>query len=291
MTNGVFTSNNPSIPAVSATGTDGASGIDASSDTGTAVSAQNFTSGSAVSAIANADGTGVTAQSDTGTGVVTQGIQGIGLWAIGPGAIPVTPPISQAAIFAQSGLGTTCILATSDNGVAVEATAQGSTAVSATSNSGTALSAISDRGVGVIANGGGEAPGVTATADSGTGVEARSNTGAGVTGESVTNTGVAGITGTGIGVSADGGSAGVALRVIGKVQVQGNSVGSVTLAAGTKTLTVTNGAATADSLILLTPLDDPRASLWIGARSAGSFTIEASKALPAAVTIAFLIVN
>ena len=79
--------------------------------------------------------------------------------------------------------------------------------------------------------------------------------------------------------------------MIGKLEVQGNSVGSVTMAAATKTVTVSNAAATANSLIFLTPLEDPKAFLWIGARSAGSFTIDASTALPAAVTIGFLIIN
>ena len=60
--------------------------------------------------------------------------------------------------------------------------------------------------------------------------------------------------------------------------------------AGTKTLKVNNAGAPANSLIFLTPLEDPQA-LWIGARKAGSFTIDTSKALPAKVTIVFLIIN
>jgi len=104
-------------------------------------------------------------------------------------------------------------------------------------------------------------------------------------------TGVYGSSQSGIGVTADGGSGGVALQVIGKVEVQGNSVGSVTMAAGTKTLTVPNAAATPDSLIFLTPLDNPQEFLWIGTRNAGSFTISASKALPTKITITFLIIN
>ena len=63
------------------------------------------------------------------------------------------------------------------------------------------------------------------------------------------------------------------------------------MAAHTKTLTVSNPAATPNSLILLTPLDNPQELLWIGARSAESFTIDASNALPTNVTIMFLIVN
>jgi hypothetical protein len=62
-------------------------------------------------------------------------------------------------------------------------------------------------------------------------------------------------------------------------------VGSVTMAANTRTLTVGNAAATANSLVLLTPLDNPQAFLWIGARSTGSFTIDASQPSPTNVTI------
>ena len=61
--------------------------------------------------------------------------------------------------------------------------------------------------------------------------------------------------------------------------------------AGTKTPKVNNAGAPANSLIFLTPLEDPQAFLWIGARKAGSFTIDTSKTLPAKVTIAFLIIN
>jgi hypothetical protein len=111
-------------------------------------------------------------------------------------------------------------------------------------------------------------------------------------GSTVTSTGVAGSTDTGIGVSADGGVAGVALQLIGKIQVQGNSVGSVTLGAGKRTLKVSNAAATADSLIFLMPLETPpQAFLSIGARSAGSFTIEAGTAQTKPMTIGFLIIN
>ena len=67
-------------------------------------------------------------------------------------------------------------------------------------------------------------------------------------------------------------------------------MGTVTMGK-TTTLTVPNPAATPNSLIFLTPLGNPEAFLWIAARKAGSFTIDASKALPAPVTIMFLIIN
>ena len=104
--------------------------------------------------------------------------------------------------------------------------------------------------------------------------------------------GLSGNSESGIGVSATASTAAdVALQVNGRVEVQGSSAGSVTMAKGTKTLTVSNAAVTANSLIFPTPLGDPNAFLWIGARSAGSFTIDSSTTLPAAVTIGFFIMN
>lgn len=66
---------------------------------------------------------------------------------------------------------------------------------------------------------------------------------------------------------------------------------SVAMVKGTKTLTVVTGAATPNSLILLTPLDNPQAYLWISAHNITSFTIDASQKLPADVTIMYLIIN
>jgi hypothetical protein len=130
---------------------------------------------------------------------------------------------------------------------------------------------------------GGTAPGIIASSNTSTAISGSSTTGTGVYGESTSA--------SGIGITAYNNSEGVALQVIGKIEVQSNSVGSVTMAAGTKTLTVSNAAATANSLILLTPLNNPLEFLWIGARYAGSFTIDAGKPLPFAVTIMFLIIN
>ena len=84
---------------------------------------------------------------------------------------------------------------------------------------------------------------------------------------------------------------GVGLRVRGSVQILGSSAGSVTLPAGATTQTVTAAVATAQSLVLLTPLQDPGARLWISGRAAGSFTISASGPMPAPVTIQYLVIN
>lgn len=204
-------------------------------------------------------GTAVFAQS--GTGNAPHPPPGIGVHAVGAGASP-TNSVSQAAIVAEGGSGNG-VVALTTNGTAISASdgAKGNGVLAGT-NGGIAVNA-TDNGSGVAVN---------AISDGGTGV--------------------AGNTGTGVGVSAQATDAnGIALQVIGKVEVQGNSVGSVTMAAGTKTLTVTNAAATPNSLIFLTPLENPHAFLWIGERNAGKFTIDASTALPAKVTIGFLIIN
>lgn len=103
-------------------------------------------------------------------------------------------------------------------------------------------------------------------------------------------TGVSSSSTSGTGVLAHSDS-GTALRVEGLLQVAGSAVGQVTLAAGTSSLTVSAPAATAASLVLLTPLGNPRVPLWISARAAGSFTIAAGRPVPTAVTIQYLIVN
>jgi hypothetical protein len=265
--------------AVTATGTNGAYGISASSDNGTGVS------GIATSATGvfggSISGTGVNATSETGLGLFASSGGEFAVQVFAPGSnLNDTPPGSPAAIFADGG-----------PGYGVVATSYASAAVSAKSDSGIALAATSTTGPGIVASAGGGAPGVNVTTDAGIGVEARSNTGTAVYGSTVTSTGVAGITDTGIGVSANGGSAGVALQVIGKVQIQGNSAGTTILHHGTNTVTVSNPAATTSSLIFLTPQEDPQGFLWISAHTAGSFTIKASTAPSANVTIGFLIIN
>ena len=278
MTNGIFNSTVSGTPAVSATGSNGADGIDASTDTGTAVNA--LCTGFGPISLEPA-GFAISATGPTGiiaTCNAPFASSAFGVHAIGGGA-PATEdvPVSQAAIFAEGGPGTG-VFATADTGVAVNAISNNGIGVSA---SGT---------VGISANGT-TGPAVSATTVSTDAVIGISEFGAGVQGSSSTSAGVSGFTETGIGVKANGGIGGVALQVIGKVEVQGNSVGMVTMGKEATTLTVPNPAATPNSLILLTPLDNPQEFLWIGARNAGSFTIDASKALPTTVIIMFLIIN
>lgn len=123
----------------------------------------------------------------------------------------------------------------------------------------------------------------------GFGLYGEADTGIAVNGGTTSGIAVRGTGGTsGIAVQAIGGS--VALNVQGTVQVQGNSVGQATLAAGKTSVTVTTSAATASSNILLTPLGNPGGNLWV-VRASGSFTIHASKAPSANLSIAYLIIN
>jgi hypothetical protein len=100
-TNGVFTSNVESIPAVSATGDNGANGVDASSDSGTGVSV--FCVGGIGVFAQSVRGIGVSAQSDSDSpGVFAQNRgNGIGVHAVGGGAAPSTTNLPVAAIFAE----------------------------------------------------------------------------------------------------------------------------------------------------------------------------------------------
>lgn len=265
-----FASNIELTPAVTATGTNGAYGISATSDDGTGVSGLST---SAVGVVGGSvSGQGVFAASETGTGLLASSGGEFAVQAFGQGSgTDDTSPVSPAAIFAAGGSG--C-------------------GVVATSNNNAAVFAISTSGPAIIASTEGLAPGVSVTTDTAIGVEVRSNTGTAVVGSTVTSTGVAGSTDTGIGVSANGGTAGIALQVVGKIEVQGNSAGQVTMPAGKKTLNVSNAAATANSLIFMTPLETPtQAFLSIGARSAGSFTIDASTAQTKPTTIGYLIIN
>jgi hypothetical protein len=132
--------------------------------------------------------------------------------------------------------------------------------------------------------GSGTGTGVQGTSSSGTGVKGQANAG-GYGGDFFSTSGIA------LHAKANTSGTGVALKLEGKLQVLGSSVGSTTMSSGTSGKTVTAGAATTHSIITLTPLSNPKVFLWISARAAGSFTISASASLPSTVTIQYLIVN
>jgi hypothetical protein len=181
------------------------------------------------------------------------------------------------------------VSATSDSSTAITGIAStNGSGVFGESNSGYGLYGASSSGSGVYASST-TSYGVQGGSTSGIGVNGSSTSSPGVEGISSDSAGVAGISTNGPGVLARG-SSGPALRVMGHVQVQGNAVGLATLLAGHTSVTVTTSTATASSNVLLTPLANPKANLWVS-RAAGSFTIHASAAPSANLSIAYLIIN
>jgi len=88
---------------------------------------------------------------------------------------------------------------------------------------------------------------------------------------------------------------GVGLSVQGRVVLGANpagtsAVGQVTMPTGAWHFTVSSSAATAQSMILLSPTSDPKTRLW-ATSATDSFTIYANFTLPAPVTINYLIIN
>jgi hypothetical protein len=130
------------------------------------------------------------------------------------------------------------------------------------------VSATSASGVGVLGQSNGSGFGVDASSASGTALRARAGT-----------------------------ANKVALVAQGLLQLQpspaggASPVGQVTLPSGTTSVAVTTPAATPQSTILLTPLNNPHAWLWVSGRTAGSFTVRASAAPPNNVAIQYLIIN
>jgi len=211
---GVFASSVAGKPAVSATGTNGADGVDASSDSGKGVSATS-TSGTALVAttstglaghfvggdvtmdnnlkvagelstgtlssgagtFAVAAGTGVQGTSSSGDGVSgTGGFHGV----VGKGGD------FGVLGFSSSGVG---INGATDGGIGVDGfSTQGGTGVQGRSQSGTGVEGSSDSLFGVLGK-----------SDSGTGVSGSSSSGAGIVGFSNSGAGVRGFTGSGTG--------------------------------------------------------------------------------------------
>lgn len=107
--------------------------------------------------------------------------------------------------------------------------------------------------------------------------------------ESETGNSVVAISKSGTGVSTQSDS-GIALQVFGKVTISGSAVGQATISKGQTSVTVSTSAATPSSNILLTPLGNPKGTLWV-TRATGNFTIEISAAPASDLAIAYLIIN
>jgi hypothetical protein len=204
---GTFSSSERGIPAVRATGTNSADGVDATSDSGSGVHAFSQ-SGSGVTAISLGGGSGVFAESvsgsgvhassdssdgvdafsGSGNGVFAESVSGFGLHAIGPGATPNPSPFfKQAAIFAEGNPG---VFAESQN------------------NFGTDVFAQSNTGDGVVGISLGNGRGVAAQSESGFGVDTSSGSGVGL--RAVSQSGADGVfaqSASGFGLHAVGGGA------------------------------------------------------------------------------------
>jgi hypothetical protein len=114
----------------------------------------------------------------------------------------------------------------------------------------------------------------------------------------VSGPGVEGLSTSGVAVRARASTANkVALEVRGLLLLKpsdggGSSpVGQATMPAGSTSLVVATGAATASSTVLITPTNDPGVRLWVSAVAPGSFTISASGPLAAATTVQYLCIN
>lgn len=224
-------------------------------------------------------GTGVLGQTQSAS-IVSLGVSGVSPHGIG--------------VSGTSTLGTGVSGSGGLDGVVGKGTGSNSTGVVGTGvSTGVSGSTSGPSGFGVSGHGSIGVTGDSSTT-SGIGVQgmAFGPGGRGVVGSSTQGDGVAGFArgATNAAVSASNPS-GVGLRVQGSVQIQGSAAGSVTLPSGATTATVSATAATAQSLVLLTPLQDPGARLWISGRTAGSFTISASQPVSASLTIQYLVIN
>jgi hypothetical protein len=302
---GSFNSANPAVPAVSAAGTNGADGVFGTSDTGVGLLGTSGGSGVLGEGSPGVQGV-VTGEAPLGApvpvgiygfgGVNATGVIGVGspgLQGVANSATPLATPAPTGVygIGGATGIGV--------NGVSYANGQATGTGVLGASDQGVGVSGISVN-TGVLGEGN---PGVQGVIYGGAALKAAANAaiygvgggsanGSGVVGDATNSagTGVLGLSTQGIGVHASS-TNGPALQVDGRLTITGASVGQATIPAGASSVKVSSSAATAVSLVLLTPLGNPHAFLWVSARAAGSFTIKASAALAAALTVQYLIVN
>jgi len=250
MTNGIFNSTVSTTPAVSATGTNGADGIDATTDTGTAVNA--LCSGFALGGLQATTGIAISATGPTGISATSNAQFGIGVHAVGGGATATEDvPVDQAAIFAEGGPGPGLYATSNGSSAAVNgAGTTGAAGVTGSSDSGTGVSASSQSGVGVQAEGGpvgvfakggalgvwavggGAAASVTsqeaailAEGGPGTGVIATSGAGTGVSASSISGPGVSAFSNNGPAVDAKSQN-GIGVHAVGGGQTFSSLTGS-----------------------------------------------------------------
>ncbi len=223
-----FASSVAGTPAVKASGTTGADGMDASSDsgfgvrgdsnsgvgvTGTSQTGDGIHGFGSIGVLGQSNtGVGIQGLSDTGAGVAgssnntgvegagarigvfAQSSSGLGVWAVGGGASPGTPPfgITETAVFAEGGPNPG-IVATSSSGAGILATSSSGAGVSGQSDSGFGTRGDSNSGVGVIG-----------TSQTGDGIHGFGSIG--VRGQSDSGIGIDGASNSGIGVRGDSNS-------------------------------------------------------------------------------------
>jgi len=268
---------------------------------------------------------GIKATSGGGPGAVVSSAKATGI-AASVGLPPDSDLMSagHAITATTNGANATGLFARSEGGPGIEAFSQDNSAIKATSESGPGITAASTSGPGARISsqqatglavavglpfdvGLGEAlletvghaiAAITHTPNA-AGLFTRSENGAGVDAASKNGPGIL-ASGNSFGVDASSAQgtavrarsrAGVGLSVEGRLEVGDPAIGAVTAAGGETSLQVHSAAATDKSTILLTPLSNPGAFLWINARAAGVFTIGASQPLPRGLIIQYLIIN
>ncbi|HEY7780587.1 MAG TPA: hypothetical protein VIC85_10300 [Ktedonobacterales bacterium] len=313
---GAFDSSVAGTPAASATGTSGAAGVMATSDTSIGVSgttgastsygvygSNTSNSASGIAVFGHSDdgagglgsgigvqgetgiGSGVVGTATTGTGVSGQSTSGTGISATsssGPGL--VASSVTSAGLQATGGGGTAAaVRATGGSGAGVYATSTGGIGVYGTSAGGASTQAM-------YAVGTSGATGPRATSDTGNGLVALSTNGTGINVQSATGSAVvATSTGVGYGLHLTA-TSGWAIGCVGRIRVLGNAVETVTLTHGTTAKTVSSTACSGSSQVILTPTSNPQVAIWAVA-SPGFFTLHASAAPSADVTFSYFLIN
>ncbi|HEY7779671.1 MAG TPA: hypothetical protein VIC85_05620 [Ktedonobacterales bacterium] len=294
---GVFSSSVGGTPAFSATGTSGADGVDATSDSGSGVSGQSG-SGCGVAA-SSTSGTGVFGSSTSGNGVQASSTSGTGIFASTGGSGPnvavygtnTSNDSNGIAIFGHSDDGTnnpgpgtgvrgetaggTGVVGSATTGTGVSGTATSGVGVVASSATGDAVQATGGGGYGIVATsiggasrqavygaGTSGAAGLRATSDSGNGITASSGSGTGLNVQSSTGSAViATSSGVGCGLYLTA-TSGCAIGCVGRIRVLGNAVGTVTPTHGTTSKVVSSTACSGSSQVILTATSDPRVRTW-----------------------------
>jgi hypothetical protein len=300
---GSFDSSMAGVPAVLAQGANGADGVDAFTDSGYGINAQS-TSGAGVSAFGGSYG--VYATTTNGTGIRGISDAGVGVYATSTSNHALQASTNGAAvngIFASNTSNTSSGIAAlghSDDGfgglgpgIGVKGETAGGMGVTGTATTGTGVNGTTAGGAStqaMYAVGTSGSTGLRATSDTGDGIVAASTNGTGINVQSATGSAVvatSGGVGYGLYLTA---TSGWAIGCVGRIRVLGNAVGTVTLASGTTSKTVSSSACSGSSQVILTPTTNPQVSIWATV-APGGFTVHASGAPSSDVTFSYFLIN